>query len=201
MTTGVLFQRRKCAQPLRQRNGQRGFADGTAEDPDGGDADLDRGQEDRRFVLQRQCRACAGMPSSASFCRRDCREDTTAISDMARTPLSRIRKSRRTMSIAGCDGNGKFSRERRPVGYVMTLPQCCILPESASARVEAIGPLFLALPDQRDKVIAGPIKGHGTPSSAPPARPEAAAKGRGGRCEGISGTQVQALCARIFDAG
>ena len=40
-----------------------------------------------------------GLPSSASFCRRDFREETMAISDIARTPLSRISNSNKNTSI------------------------------------------------------------------------------------------------------
>ena len=40
-----------------------------------------------------------GEPLSASFCKRDFLEETTAISDIARMPLNRMSNSRRNMSI------------------------------------------------------------------------------------------------------
>src|SRR5258706_7992971 len=83
---------------------------------------------DRKRVgswLSSSARAAPWSPSSASFCSRPLREATSAISDIANAPFTRIRKKRSAISIGAELSHSRpvflleppaDSRERRPIG-------------------------------------------------------------------------------------
>jgi hypothetical protein len=79
-------------QPGGQRLREGGFAHDAVEHADGRDADLHRGQELGGVLVQVHGGLRAGSPVSTMTCRRALRLAVSAISDIAKMPLSKIRK-------------------------------------------------------------------------------------------------------------
>ena len=163
-----------CSQ-LRQRRRERGVADDAVQDADRGDADLHRRQELASGRRAAPSRACApDSPASTITCSRALRLAVSAISDMANSALSRIRKTQkrnvhaRGSRVSGSGGEAAQRSRIAAMHYLIgDLQGCCDALDRLLAEI-GFSPSRDRLYVLGDLVNRGPAVAR---RAAPPARP------------------------------